>query len=84
MKNVKDEIDTIADVRMYSRPESLKKRTDGYAEMKKTFEPNEWVALFTLLFLKYFLVKSRLQNDFKKVLPELVLERRKIAQLKKN
>lgn len=41
MKNVKDEIDTIADVRMYSRPESLKKRTDGYAEMKKTFEPNE-------------------------------------------
>ncbi|CAB3407073.1 unnamed protein product [Caenorhabditis bovis] len=34
MKTVKDEIDGIADVRMYSRPEVLKKRTEGF-ELKK-------------------------------------------------
>ena len=43
MKNVKDEIDSIADVRMYSRPETLKKRTEGFQSewAKRTVEANE-------------------------------------------
>ncbi|KAK6020151.1 hypothetical protein OSTOST_14201, partial [Ostertagia ostertagi] len=43
MKVVKDEIDNITDVRMYSRPEVLKKRTEGFADAfaNRTVEANE-------------------------------------------
>ncbi|CAD6186193.1 unnamed protein product [Caenorhabditis auriculariae] len=41
MKTVKDEIDTITDVRMYSRPDVLKKRTDGFSTEAKTVAAND-------------------------------------------
>ncbi|CAI4221455.1 unnamed protein product [Auanema sp. JU1783] len=44
MKTVKDEIDNIADVRMYSRPAQLKKRTEGSLSTewaKRTVEAND-------------------------------------------
>ncbi|CAI5440480.1 unnamed protein product [Caenorhabditis angaria] len=42
MKTVKDEIDSIADVRMYSRPETLTKRTDGFElEKDRVVEAND-------------------------------------------
>ncbi|KAK0422205.1 hypothetical protein QR680_007430 [Steinernema hermaphroditum] len=43
VKAVKEEIDEVADVRMYSRPETLKMRSEGFDKhdfAAKTFEPN--------------------------------------------
>ncbi|PIO60105.1 hypothetical protein TELCIR_18405, partial [Teladorsagia circumcincta] len=50
MKVVKDEIDTITDVRMYSRPEVLKKRTEGFTDTfaSRTVEANEDATGITL------------------------------------
>ncbi|PIO71253.1 hypothetical protein TELCIR_06858 [Teladorsagia circumcincta] len=50
MKVVKDEIDTITDVRMYSRPEVLKKRTEGFTDTfaNRTVEANEDATGITL------------------------------------
>ncbi|XGW25167.1 hypothetical protein V3C99_006518 [Haemonchus contortus] len=50
MKVVKDEIDNITDVRMYSRPEVLKKRTEGFTDAfaNRTVEANEDATGITL------------------------------------
>ncbi|KJH42747.1 Tim44-like domain protein [Dictyocaulus viviparus] len=50
MKNVKDEIDTITDVRMYCRPEVLEKRSDGYIDTftNRTVQANEDATSVTL------------------------------------
>ncbi|CCD71993.1 putative mitochondrial import inner membrane translocase subunit tin-44 [Caenorhabditis elegans] len=49
MKTVKDEIDNIADVRMYSRPEALTKRTDGFdLEKERVVEANDSATDVTL------------------------------------
>ncbi|KAK6051400.1 Tim44-like domain protein [Cooperia oncophora] len=50
MKVVKDEIDNITDVRMYSRPEVLKKRTEGFTDTfaNRTVEANEEATGITL------------------------------------
>ncbi|WKX88324.1 hypothetical protein Q1695_008178 [Nippostrongylus brasiliensis] len=50
MKTVKDEIDNITDVRMYSRPEVLKKRTEGFtsAFANRTVEANDEATGVTL------------------------------------
>lgn len=50
MKTVKDEIDNITDVRMYSRPEVLKKRTEGFSDAfaNRTVEANDEATGVTL------------------------------------
>ncbi|VDM57125.1 unnamed protein product [Angiostrongylus costaricensis] len=50
MKTVKDEIDTITDVRMYCRPEVLEKRSDGFSDAfaSRSVQPNEEATGVTL------------------------------------